>query len=338
MTCQRKISSPPLVPCLSLREHFEALGFSLAVTAALFSGAWGQVLFFRDLSFFSYPGIFFFKHSLLAGEIPLWNPFLRLGYPFLAELTSGAALYPLNLLYLLFPIPLGMKLLLAVHYLLTGYWMWRLLREWGVDHVSGMFGALVWMASGYLVSMNCNIGYFFPLTWYPALLYCGHRLLRWRQRRWFLLTGLCWAMILLAGDPQAFLFAGALLFLYWLLSFWGLSRAGRGGQSARLRELAVLLVLTGVLTLLLILAQFLPSLEFGASTTKLSGFSLEEATLWSHHPWRLLEWIWPELWGPAFPSDKFWGRFLRIYDQVNWSGLVYLGLFPLGIAVAHFRS
>ena len=330
MTRKLKKPVPPLVSRPSPREHFEALGFSLVVTAALFSGIFGKVLFFRDLSSFFYPGIFFFKQSLLAGEMPLWNPYLRLGYPFLAELTNGAVLYPLNLLHLLFPIPLGMKIILAVHYLLTGYWMWRLLREWGVDHISGLFGALVWMASGYLVSMNCNLSYFFPLTWYPALLYCGHRLLHSRQRRWFLLTGLGWAMILLAGDPQAFLFAGALLFLYWLLTSWG--------QSARLQDFAVLLVLSGVLTLLLVLAQVLPSLEFGASATKLSGFSFAEATLWSHHPLRLLEWIWPELWSSAYPGDHFWGRFLGIFGASAWSGLVYLGLFPLALALAQLRS
>jgi hypothetical protein len=329
MTSQRKQPIPPPIPRLSRREHFEAFGFSLVVAMALFSGTWGKVLFFRDLSIFFYPGIFFFKQSLLAGEIPLWNPYYRMGYPFLAELNV-AVLYPLNLLRLFFSIPQGMKIVLTIHYLLTGYWMWRLLREWGVDQLSGLFGALIWMASGYLVSMNCNFSYLFPLTWYPALLFCFHRLLLTRRIRWLLLTGLCWTLFFLGGDPQAFLFAIVLILLYARLGF------PRPTPSARNHR--ALILLAGALTFFLILAQFLPSLEFGANCTKLKGIDFKEAVLWSHHPLRLLEWVWPELWGPAFPDPQFWGRFLRIFGDSTWSSLVYIGLFPLVLALAQLRS
>ena len=329
MTRKRKKPIPPLVPRLSPREHFEALGFSLLITLVLFSGTWGKVLFFRDLSFWTYPGLFFLKQSLLAGEIPLWNPYLFLGYPFLAELANGAVLYPLSLIHLLFSVPTAMKVYPAVHYFLAGYLMWRLLREWDLSHLSGLFGALVWMDSGYLVCMYLTFNYL-NAAFYPGLLFCFHRLLLTRRIKWLLLTSLCWALFFLGGDPQGFLFAGVLLLFYAGLGF--------PRQISSVRNHLALILFAGALSFLLILAQSLPSLELGAFATKLSGFSFEEATLWSHHPWRLLEWIWPELWSPAYPVNHFWGRFLRIYDKATWSGLVYLGLFPLLLALAHCRS
>ena len=324
----RPTPHPRPAPPPSFSDHPLALLFAAAVTAALFSRTWAKVLFFRDLVRWSYPGISFFKQSLLSGELPLWNPYLFCGYPFLAEMAN-AVLYPLSLLLLPFPAPLALKVYPAVHYFLTGCLMWRLLREWRLNQAAALFGALVWMASGYLVSMHLNFNYLIPAAWYPGLLFAGHRLLQTRRLGWLIATGLFWAMIFLGGDPQAFLFAGVLLLLYAGLT---LDR-----ETSPLPQALPLLALAGALGSLLVLAQLLPSLEFGAWCTKLKGYSFSEATQWSHHPLRLLEWIWPGLWGPQFPPTHFWGRFLRNYSATLWSGTVYLGLFPLWLAARECR-
>ena len=299
-----------------------------AVTAALFFPTWGKVLFYRDLLRWTFPGIFFLKQSLLAGEWPLWCPDLNLGYPFLAEMAN-AVLYPLSLVYLLFSVPAAMKVYPAVHYALTGYLMWRLLREWGLGQAAGLFGGLVWMASGYLVSMHLNFNYLIPAAWYPGLLFCFLRLLRTYQIRWLVLTNFCWALFFLGGDPQAFLWAGVLLLLYGVLALPDLTQPAR-------KTLALLMPAGGI-TFLLVLAQFLPSLEFGAWCTKLQGFDFKEATTWSLHPLRLLEWIWPRVWGTLFPPEHFWGIFLGPYNLSLWAGAVYLGLFPLFLGLAQCR-
>ena len=323
---------PPPAATPSFRQHLEAGLFALAFSALLFSPTWGKVLFYRDLFLWSYPGIHFFQESLRAGELPLWSPHFFLGYPFLAEMAY-AILYPLSLIQLLFAVPLAMKLYPAVHYLLTGYLMWRLLREWRLNQAAALFGALTWMASGYLVSMSLNFNYLAPACWYPGVLWCGHRLLQTRGRRWFLATGLVWALVLLSGDPQAFLLSGVLLVLY----------AGLGGQTflsvrtSGARTALPLLALAGALTSLLVMAQFLPSLEFGAWCTKVRGFEFEHATQWSFHPLRLLEFIWPEMWGPIYPPENFWGPFLGARSSIPWAGVIYLGQLPLLLALAACR-
>jgi hypothetical protein len=318
--------SPPSSP--SLLQHLAALGFVAGVTAVLFSPTWGQALFFRDLLRWHYPQIFYYQQSLLHGEIPLWSPYLLLGYPFLAE-VGKAVLYPLSLLNLPVSAAEALKTFPAAHYLLTGWFMWRLLREWRLGQPAAIFGALSWMVSGYLVSMHLNFNYLIPAAWYPALLLCFHRLLITRRLQWLGLTGIAWAMILLGGDPQAFLLAGLLLLLY--------AGTAPAEPTRRLPKSLPPLILAGSLTSLLVLAQALPSLELGAWCTKLGGYDFDEATAWSFHPLRLLEWVWPGIWGPIFPPDQFWGQFLGLFDVTPWSGAVYLGLFPLALALSRFH-
>jgi hypothetical protein len=54
------------------------------------------------------------KDALSAGHLPLWNPWVALGRPFLAD-TETAVLYPPNLLYLVLPIWAALFVLIVGH-------------------------------------------------------------------------------------------------------------------------------------------------------------------------------------------------------------------------------
>jgi hypothetical protein len=55
-----------------------------------------------DILFLFLPNASFPREQLLRGELPLWNPLLLAGHPFLAELQTQV-LYPPSLLFLLAP-------------------------------------------------------------------------------------------------------------------------------------------------------------------------------------------------------------------------------------------
>ncbi len=59
----------------------------------------GQVMFFRDPANWTYPARFFARATLLAGELPTWNPLLGLGFPTLGNPLYGL-FYPPNWLFL----------------------------------------------------------------------------------------------------------------------------------------------------------------------------------------------------------------------------------------------
>lgn len=85
-----------------------------------------------DLAGFLYPTYHFAAEWWRQGVIPLWNPQLFAGQPFVGDIQSGI-FYPINLLVFLTSAPLtyrDMELLSVLHYAIAGIGMYSLLR-WG---------------------------------------------------------------------------------------------------------------------------------------------------------------------------------------------------------------
>jgi Bacterial membrane protein YfhO len=85
-----------------------------------------------DLAGFLYPTYRFAQEWWRRGVIPLWNPYLFAGQPFVGDIQSGI-FYPFNLLTFFLTNPLtyrDLELLAVLHYLIAGVGMYALLR-WG---------------------------------------------------------------------------------------------------------------------------------------------------------------------------------------------------------------
>ena len=74
---------------------------------------------------------FFFKEQIVSGNLPLWNPYVMLGRPFLADIEA-ACLYPPNLLFALFSENIALILSNTLHFFLGAFSMMILSRLWGV--------------------------------------------------------------------------------------------------------------------------------------------------------------------------------------------------------------
>ncbi|MDE2815372.1 MAG: hypothetical protein OXK81_01575, partial [Chloroflexota bacterium] len=89
-----------------IRRHGPWLGAALVLTAVVTAFFWKALLTDRvlagyDLSTYFYPYRQYAAMALRQANLPLWNPYLFQGVPFLAN-QQTAVLYPPNLLYLLF--------------------------------------------------------------------------------------------------------------------------------------------------------------------------------------------------------------------------------------------
>ncbi len=85
-----------------------------------------------DLAGFLYPTYQFAAEWWRRGVIPLWNPYLFAGQPFVGDIQSGI-FYPLNLLTFLISSPFSyrdLELLSVLHYMIAGIGMYAFLR-WG---------------------------------------------------------------------------------------------------------------------------------------------------------------------------------------------------------------
>src|SRR4029079_1039928 len=106
------------------------------------------------------------KTSVLAGEIPFWNPFNNLGLPFLAQWNT-LLLYPGSLIYLALPLPWSLNLFCLIHLFFGGLGMFRLAREVTGNGIAAAVAGTAWTFSG--LTLNClvwpnNIA---ALAWMP---------------------------------------------------------------------------------------------------------------------------------------------------------------------------
>ncbi len=162
-----------------------------------------QIPAYRDLLLFVVPIKYFLGEELRRGEIPLWNPYIHLGTPFLAGL-QGAVFYPLSLL-LVIPFPLGFNLFLLAHYAVALVGMWRLLRYRGMSVSTTAVGSLGFVLGGYLVSMLNVTNHLQAAVWTPWLIVAWARYRDTGElRHWLIFVALA-AVQVLAGAPEVLL-------------------------------------------------------------------------------------------------------------------------------------
>jgi hypothetical protein len=318
-----------------LRESLIVILFLAALCLLFFHEAFSKTFIFRDTVTFSQPKFQMLYHSYLEARIPLWNPGEFLGFPFMAE-PQSAALYPLHLLTFWMDFPVAFRVLIIMHYFLSGLFMYCLLRQLRLRIPSCLFGALAFFGTGYLMSMNGSLNVLMAIPWLPAAAACFLRAMQRNSINWAGAGGMALAMTILVGSPDTTLFIAIVLFAFAFLYRATTSGASRG-QS--LLYLLFLLVVAGCLSAV----QVLPSLELGAMSRKVAGYSFDEASRWSLHPFRLLEFMFPWFFGKIWPQNHFWGQFLLRSSQipgsfpvnVNWALSIYPGLVVLALAAAY---
>jgi hypothetical protein len=150
-----------------------ALGTAAAVWLLCFTGP--GFLESIDYQFFHRPHFQFLLDSLKQGELPLWNPYIGLGRPFVADMQSGVFYPPVYLLLL--GEKAGMFLLLWAHVFFAAWGMRRLTGEMGVSSPVG------WAAGGAFVLAGTQVSHLFAghLFYFTANCYIPWIFLHARQ-------------------------------------------------------------------------------------------------------------------------------------------------------------
>src|SRR5439155_16800636 len=107
--------------------------------------------YFRDILNFHYPLVKVMTESYARCEFPLWNPYVYLGQPMLAN-PNYMAFYPSNLFHLFLPFNYAFKLHFIVHPILGGLGLYFLQRRLGMDGLAAFGGSLVYQFSGAVLS------------------------------------------------------------------------------------------------------------------------------------------------------------------------------------------
>ncbi|MGQ0602988.1 MAG: hypothetical protein ACT4QE_14995, partial [Anaerolineales bacterium] len=258
-----------------------------------------------DTFLYFYPYWDYRAQSLLAGQLPLWNPYLFMGAPFLANSQTGV-LYPLNWLLIAFAAPVAVKFSIVAHVIiaLVGAQLFAR-KSLGQSPLGALLAGLLFALGGYLTAQVEHVNQLQALAWFPfLLLVIGN----WR------LTAIIIALQILAGHTQSVFISLFGLTLYCIIRNHPIT------QSPNLKSLVFSLFLPGLLALTLSAAQFLPTLELTRESLRSGGLEWREAVSFSLDP-RLLG----RALLPGYSRSTF-------TEYVAYVGVVGLTLAAFGVA------
>ncbi len=275
--------------------------------------------------------------ALRAGRLPLWNPYLFLGVPFLAN-PQAAVLYPLHWPLIWLRPERALIWSLVLHTWLAGCFAYALARHLGVGQMGALAAAIGYAMGGHMVGHTGQVNQVNVLTWFPlALLLLDRAVGRAPaeavapsplRARLNALAGLSLvlALQLLAGHTQATYISTAGLGVYLVAGpLWEAVRRRLSTRflvhrlAARLGALAVAVMLA----LVIAAAQILPTLELTRLSIRSGGLGYLEAAAFSLKPSLLLLTLLPPY--AAAPEAAFDTPVFAEY-------LAYLGISGLMLA------
>jgi O-antigen/teichoic acid export membrane protein len=289
------------------------------------------------------------RESILSGELPLWNPYILAGQPFMASAQNGS-LYPLGIFFYVLPLTSAYGWFIALHLwigALGAYWLARML---GANRIGGVIAGLTFGFCGYLV-----VSFLWPMVvstavWLPALL----ATIEWQVQRGarvairaIALGGLIVGLQFLAGHLEMSLYLLLTAGLYTALRLAGRLRSE--GLSRPLLDglvaLAMVVLGTGLAAI-----QLVPFAEVIGANVRTGWSDYEETVGYAMPKERLLAYLVPNLFGnpthhtyydlvagQTLPTEHTRPNGERRTDT-EWGGknyvegAVYVGILPLLLA------
>ena len=263
-----------------------------------------------------------------TGRIPLWNPMIMGGLPYIAVVTHGDVLYPTALLRAVLPAYVVMNLSFFLHYILAGFFMYLFARRMGASWAGAVTAGVAYQLSGILISLvhPGHDGKLFVSTMLPLALLALVAALRDRRVWGYPLFALAVALCLLSPHVQAtyyLLIATGLFALY-------LTLGEPGAEPLRPRLARLGLAFAAVLLGFAVAApQILPFIEYIPHSPRAGGYSVGyEGSASFGIPWDHV----PEFFIAGFTGDTetYWGsNGLKLHSE-------YLGLPVIALAILGF--
>lgn len=262
-----------------------------------------------DTFLYFYPYWTAAAEALRAGRVPLWNPDLFMGAPFLAN-SQGGFFYPLNWpVWLALPTPYAVGASILLHLLIAAlgaYLAGR--RTLALGRVAALFAAALFALGGYLTAQVEHVNQLQGLAWLPWFFVALAPVVERGSGRpggdWLrvvLAVGALFALQLLAGHTQTAFITGVTVTV-WLgvCVLSGLSGSQRSDISRAV--LRVVLVWSAGVALAVILSavQLLPTLELTGQSSRQGGLTLNEVLSFSWHPVHMTRALLPPYDRPLF--------------------------------------
>ncbi|MDO8660113.1 MAG: YfhO family protein [Candidatus Parcubacteria bacterium] len=268
-----------------------------------------------EKSLFSY-SIFTYK------SLPLWNPYVFSGSPFLGNPTA-AMFYPLNILFVLFQVNFAFGYMFVLDSFLIGSFTYLYSRTVKIDQYGSLISGITIMFSSPLITMVYpgHLQNFNTFIWFPLALLFLELMISRIKILFSLLLGITISLMLTAGIPQIAIYEIIALTIYFVLR--SLFEIKSFNLALKLIFLLCLSFLAGIL---LSSVQLLPSIEFFGLSQRGNGLNYAFSSDFSINPRQIISVIFPYFFGSPI-NGSYWakGNF--------WESTLYIGIFPLIFAL-----
>lgn len=278
----------------------------------------------RDLAPFFIPPKFLWVKMVKVGELPLWNPYNYSGLPLLAALQPGV-LYPPHLLYLVLPFNVAWNWVIIIHFIFAGASVYCLLRHMGASGTGSFLGGLIFMLSGYMLSIHDLLTHLFSIAWFPIVLLFYLKHIESGRRYFLVLASIALTFEFLGGAPEIVLATGGILLLITVFPGYFTDRI-----SSLHSRLTSFVTCCGLFVLLSSI-QLLPFAEMIRYSIRRDGLSYKETITWSFAFRDIIQLFLPDFFAYSKTIERYW-------ENQSWLKTIYLGLAPFFISIFYFTS
>ena len=262
-----------------------------------------------------------------TGAVPLWNPYMFGGLPFVGAM-HGDIFYPTAWLRLVLPIDIAMNIGFAAHLVLAGCFAYLFFRALAISWTGSLVGGLTYQLTGIVATLvhPGHDGKLFVSAWMPLLLLGLVMGVRRQRLEGYGIVAFAVAMGLISPHLQmmqyALIFAG-LFTLY--LAFWSEDRPPEMSRRVLALALALGAVIVGFGGAMIQLWPFIQYMPYAARSAGAQGW--EYATSWSMPPANIVDWLVPDFTGIL---GHYWGENAVKYHS-EYLGATTLVLAAIGI-------
>jgi hypothetical protein len=267
----------------------------------------------RDLGPYFIPPRFFWVESIKSGSFPLWNPYQFSGHPFFAN-PQHALLYPFNGLFFLLPFDVAFNAITIFHFFLGGLFTYLFLKDLKVNSTGALISGLIFMLSGYLLSVHSLLTILLSSVWTPLILMFFRRAILRPGFKNEVLTAIFVTLSFLGGGIEI-VYGNFFVLLIAVIFLPSSDIEFVGDKPRRHRFICAVPIYWGRIRSLLIVSivflflsgiQLFPFLELFHHSIRGSGMSYQQATTWSFAPKDTLLFFLPDAYGYWLDMKKYW--------------------------------
>jgi len=259
--------------------------------------------------------------ELSKGNLPLWNPHIFCGIPFVGGFLS-AMFYPPNLIFLVLPLPAAINWCIVLHLLLMGIftYFWAACRGLSAIACTAAAVIVIFCGATFARIFAGHLAQLCTMAWAPLLLLSIDGLLKNCSPRWVLLGILAVAMQALAGFPQYMFYTSLAATIYFVLQLVQVKRK-------LLPAVAFVTIFAGGSAISAV--QLLTGIEATAGSIRELGVPYNIAATFSLPPENLLTLLVPNFLG-SMNDYTYWGA------SHLWEAIPFIGVTALILAVYGF--